>query len=116
MAAMLFLTIALFGLMGVNVYTSHATLSNRNRQIANLVASNQLAVADSILRVNFHISSDHINTPRMTSVQYPQFDFVLEDLGFEDAGQRLRGVRSRVFWTEDGMVRSYALATTFYDY
>ena len=42
---------------------------------------------------------------------------VIEDLGYEDPGTKmLRGVRTRVFWTEGGTPKSYELATTFYNY
>ena len=71
---------------------------------------------ESVLRVNFHIPSANINTPRMTSKRDPDYDFVVEDLGYEDPGQNLRGIRSRVFWQEDGVQRSYELSTTVYNY
>jgi len=116
MVAMVFLTIAIFAVMSVNVYTTRASQGNRNRQIANILASTELSMAESVLRVNFHIPPPNINTPRMTSTKYPEFDFVVEDLGYEDPGQNLRGIRSRVFWQEDGVQRSYELSTTVYNY
>ena len=116
MVAMVFLTIAMFAVMSVNVYTTRASRGNRSRQIANILASTELSMAESVLRVNFHIPSANINTPRMTSKRYPDYDFVVEDLGYEDPGQNLRGIRSRVFWQEDGVQRSYELSTTVYNF
>lgn len=116
MVAMVFLTLAIFAVMSVNVYTTRASQGNRNRQIANVLAATELSLAESVLRVNFHIPADNINTKRMTSTKYPTFDFVVEDLGYEDPGKNLRGIRSRVFWMEDGVQRSYELSTTIYNY
>lgn len=116
MVAMVFLTIATFAVMSVNVYTTRASRGNRSRQIANTLASTELSMAESLLRVNFHIPAANINTPRMTSGKYPEFDFVVEDLGYEDPGKNLRGIRSRVFWQEDGVQRTYELSTTVYNY
>ena len=116
MVAMVFLTLAIFAVMSVNVYTTRASQGNRNRQIANVLAATELSLAESVLRVNFHIPKENINTKRMTSLKYPTFDFVVEDLGYEDPGQNLRGIRSRVFWMEDGVQRSYELSTTIYNY
>lgn len=116
MVAMVFLTIATFAVMSVNVYTTRASQGNRNRQIANTLAATELSMAESILRVNFHIPPANINTPRLTSTKYPDFDFVVEDLGYEDAAKNLRGIRSRVFWHENGVQRSYELSTTVYNY
>lgn len=116
MVAMVFLTLAIFAVLSVNTYTVRASQGNRNRQTANLLASAQLATAESLLKINFHIPASDINTPRLSSTQYPGFDFVVEDLGYEDAAQNLRAIRSRVFWTEDGVQRSYELSTTLYDY
>ena len=116
MVAMIFLTIAAFAILSVNVYTTHATQLNRNREIANRLAATELSLAESILRINFHIPAANINTSRMSSNQYPGFDFVVEDLGFEDADQHLRAIRCRVFWKEDRISRTYQLSTTLYDY
>ena len=113
---MVFLTIAAFAILAVNIYTTHAAQLNRNREIANRLAASELSLAESILRVNFHLPASRINTVRLSSNQYPGFDFVVEDLGFEDADQHLRGIRCRVFWNEAGIARTYQLATTLYDY
>lgn len=116
MVGMIFLTIAIFAVMSVNVYTTRASQGNRNRQTANILAATELSMAESILRVSFHIPAANINTPRLTSTKYPIFDFVVEDLGYEDPGQNLRGIRTRVFWMEDGVQRTYELSTTVYNY
>lgn len=116
MVAMVFLTIAAFAILAVNIYTTHAAQMNRNREIANRLATTELSLAESILRINFHLPASSINTVRLTSSQYPGFDFVVEDLGFEDPEQNLRAIRCRVFWNEAGIDRTYELATTLYDY
>lgn len=110
------LAIAIFGVCSVNTYTNRAAQGNRNRQIANTIASSQLSMAESVLKINFHSDPDGINTPRLTSTQYPTFDFVVEDLGYEDPARNLRAIRSRVFWHENGAARSYELTTTLYNY
>ena len=116
MVAMVFLTIAIFGVMSVNQYTLRASQGNRNRQIANMLASTELTIAEAVLKVDFHTPAVAINTVRLRSTQYPSFDFLVEDLGYEDPGQNLRGIRTRVFWNENGVSRTYELATTFYNY
>lgn len=116
MVAVFFVSMALLSVVSVNAYTLRATEGNQNRQIANGLASGQLAMAESVLKINFHAPPSDINTPRLTSNQFPTFDYVVEDLGYEDPGQNLRGIRVRVFWEEDGVPRTYALATTFYNY
>lgn len=113
---MVFLTLAIFAVLSVNAYSLKASLGNRNRQTANMLASSHLSMAESILKVNFHIPPDKINTGRLSSKQYPGFDFIVEDLGYEDPGKNLRAVRVRVFWHEDGVERTYALSTTRYNY
>jgi hypothetical protein len=116
MIAMLVLVVAIFAIISVNTYTLRAAQGNRSRQVANMIAATELSLAESVLKVNFHAPASAINTVRMTSTRYPEFDFVVEDLGYEDPGKKLRGVRCRVFWGENGVDRSYSLATTFYDY
>lgn len=112
MVAMTFLSVAAFAILSVNVYTLHAAQGNRNREIANRLAATELGLAEAVLRINFQASPASITTDRISSSQYPGFDFVVEDLGFEDAEHNLRGVRCRVFWNESGVVRSYQLATS----
>ncbi len=116
MVAMVVLTLALFAVISVNAYTLTATQGNQNRQIANQLACSQMALAESLLKINFHAPPFDINTPRMTSTQFPTFDYVVEDLGYEDTGRTLRAIRIRVFWQEKGVPRDYALASTFYNY
>lgn len=113
---MLVLLIGIFAIVSVNAYTLRATTGNRNRHIANMIASTELALVESVLKVNFHTPPANINTPRLKSTQFPDFDFVVEDLGYEDPTNLLRAVRSRVFWSEDGVEKTYVLETTFYNY
>lgn len=113
---MVFLTIAIFAVISVNTYTLRASQGNRNRQTANLLASTELSLVESVLKVDFHAPASSIETPLLDSTQFPTFQFVVEDLGYEDPTQNLRGVQTRVFWYEDGVQRSYELATTFYNY
>lgn len=114
---MVFITIAIFAVISVNAYTMRATHGNKSRQVANIIAATQLSLVESVLKVDFHAPTTSIATPLMNSTQFPTYQFVVEDLGYEDAGtQMLRGVRTRVFWTEGGMPKSYELATTFYNY
>ena len=116
MVAMMVLLIGIFAIVSVNAYTLRATTGNRNRHIANMIASTELALTESVLKVNFHTPAENINTPRLKSTQFPDFDFVVEDLGYEDPTNMLRAVRSRVFWSEDGVEKTYVLETTFYNY
>lgn len=116
MVAMVVLTISIFAVISVNAYTLRSTTGNRNRQVANMIATTMLGTAESLLKLNFHAPPSDINTPRMTSTEFPDFDFIIEDMGYEDAEYNLRAVRVRVFWQEDGYERSYQLETTFYDF
>lgn len=116
LVAMMVLAIAIFGVVSVNAYTLRATKANKNRQIANMIACTQMALVESVLKINFHTPEGNINTPRLRSNQFPDFTFVVEDLGYEDPTQTLRGARTRVFWDEEGVDRTYVLETTFYNY
>lgn len=116
LVALVILTIAVFAALSVNTYCLKAAQGNRNRQIANILASTEMALVEYVLKVNFHAPDSDVMTPRIRSNQYPNFDFLVDDVKYEDAGQNLRHVRVRVFWDEKGVEREYALATTFYNY
>ncbi|MFN8612951.1 MAG: hypothetical protein U0931_35760 [Vulcanimicrobiota bacterium] len=114
MVATVFLSLAAFAILSINVYTLQATRGNRNREMANRLAASQLSVAEAVLRINFHASPTSINTDRLGSEQYQGFEFLVEDLGYENAQKDLRSVRCRVFWNESGAARAYQLETTLY--
>lgn len=116
LVALVILTIAVFAALSVNTYCLKAAQGNRNRQIANILASTEMALVEYVLKVNFHAPDSDVMTPRIRSNQYPNFDFLVDDVKYEDAGQNLRHVRVRFFWDEKGVEREYALATTFYNY
>lgn len=114
--ACVILAIAMFAALSVQSYCLKAAQGNRQRQIANMIASTQLGFAESILKVNFHVPDSDLMTPRLQSLQYPDFTYAIDDVKYEDPGKTLRHVRVRVFWNEKGVDREYALATTFYNY
>ncbi len=117
MGAVVILTLALFAVISVNSYILKATVGSEKQQIANTIACNQLAVVDSILKINFHAPTEDIGTPVLQSSQFPGFSYRINDLLFEDPGQdTLRAVSVQVFWEEKGVQRDYELATTFYGY
>jgi hypothetical protein len=117
LVAMAILVIAVFAALSVNTYCLRAAQGNRNRQIANMLASTEMALVESVLKVNFHAPDSDILTPKIRSSQYPNFTFLVDDVYYEDPGfENLRHVRVRVFWEEKGVDRQYALSTTFYDY
>lgn len=116
LVAMVVLTISIFAALSVNTYCLKAAQSNRNRQIANMLATTELALVESVLKVNFHAPDSDLMTPKIRSNQYPEFEFLVDDVKYEDPARNLRHVRVRVFWLEKGVDRQYALATTFYNY
>jgi len=116
MVAMVFMTLSIFAVISVNAYTLKATRGNRNRQIANQLASSQLALAESVLKIDFHTPKDNIQTYVLKSDEYPTFTFQVDDLGYEDTTQTLRGVQTTVYWYENGEKKSYELSTTYYNY
>lgn len=114
---MVFITIAVFAIVSVNAYTMRASHGNRSRQIANIIACTQLSMVEAVLKVDFHAPTTSVATPLLDSTQFPTYQFIVEDLGYEDPStEMLRGVRTRVFWTEGGVPKTYELATTFYNY
>ena len=116
MGAVVILTLALFAVISVNSYILKATVGSEKQQIANTIACNQMAVVDSILKVNFHAPTEDVGTPLLQSSQFPDFSFQINDLGYEDPQQTLRAISVQVFWQEKGVQRDYELATTFYGY
>jgi Tfp pilus assembly protein PilV len=116
MGAVVILTLALFAVISVNAYILKSTVGSENRQIANTIACNQLAVVESILKVNFRAPSADIATPVLQSSQFPKFSFRINDLGYEDPQQTLRAVSVQVQWEEKGENRVYEIDTTFYGY
>ncbi|MFA5505306.1 MAG: hypothetical protein WC314_03875 [Vulcanimicrobiota bacterium] len=123
MGAGVILTLALFAVISVNSYILKSTVAGEKRQIANTIACSQLAVVESILKVNFHAPTSDIGTEVLQSPEFPDFFFRINDLGFEDDSlgsetvrPTLRAVLVEVFWEEKGEVRSYELETTFYGY
>ena len=119
MVSMVFLTMAIFAVLSVNSYTLRASQGNRNREIANRIACTQLSVVESILKINFHTPTGSITTPLLVSNQFPEFQYKVEDLGYEDnyvGGMNLRRVQCRVFWYAEGVQQGYALWTVLYNY
>lgn len=117
MGAAVILTLALFAVISVNAYILKSTVASEKRQIANTIACNQLAVVESILKVNFNAPSSDIATPVLQSSQFPGFSFRINDVGYEDpATETLRVVSVQVQWEEKGETREYELETTFYGY
>ncbi|MCA9779517.1 MAG: hypothetical protein KC800_22470, partial [Candidatus Eremiobacteraeota bacterium] len=116
MGAAVILTLALFAVISVNAYILKSTVTSEKQQIANTIACNQLAVVESILKVNFHAPPEDIGTSVLQSTQFPDFSFQINDLGYEDPQQTLRAVSVQVYWQEKGVQRDYELATTFYGY
>jgi prepilin-type N-terminal cleavage/methylation domain-containing protein len=116
MAAIFVLAIALFAVLSVNAYTLRLNSSNQQHQTANSIASTQLAVVESILKSDFHVDSEAINTPLFQSTDFPEFTFIIQDQGYEDPGRNLRAVAVTVFWDGTGGQKTYELSTTFYNY
>jgi hypothetical protein len=116
MIAMVILTISVFAALSVNTYALKAANGNRSRHIANMLASTQMSLVESVLKVSFHAPDSDIETPKFRSTRYPEFTYIVDDVKYEDPGNNLRHVRVRVFWEENGVEREYALATTFYNY
>lgn len=114
--AMVILTIAVFAALSVNTYCLKAAQGNRNRQIANMLATTEMNLVEAVLKVNFHAPDSDVATPKIQSTRYPEFSFIVDDVKYEDPAENLRHVRVRVFWEEKGEEREYALATTFYNY
>jgi hypothetical protein len=114
--AMVILTISVFAALSVNTYCLRAAKGNRHRQIANMLATTQMSLVESVLKINFHAPDSDIQTPKIQSTRYPEFQFIVDDVKYEDPGEDLRHVRVRVFWEEKGADREYALSTTFYNY
>lgn len=114
--AMVVLSIAVFAVLSVNSYCLRAASTNKNYQIANLLATTELGLAESVLKINFFAPDADIATPKIASNQFPGFSFIVDDVKFEDPARNLRHVRVRVFWLERGVERQYALSTTFYNY
>lgn len=112
LVAILFLTLALFALISVNVYSLRATQSNRGRQLANLIATTELGEVEARLKVDFHRA---VAAPVHPSSQFAGYRLEVRDLGYENAARSLRRVQVLVYWEEKG-ARSYDLAATFYHY
>lgn len=116
MASLLILTLALFAVMSVNAMTLRQTAYNEDAQTANTIACSQMAIAESILKVNFRANSGDINTGTMQSVTFPKFTYQIVDGGFLDSQKKLRAIAVAVYWTDKGTNRNFQLDTVFYDY
>ena len=112
LVALLFLTLALFALISVNIYSMRAAQGNRGRQLANLVATTELGEVEAHLKVDFH---QPIAQSVQASPQFPGYRYAIQDLGYENPTHSLRRVQVVVQWDEKG-ARSYELAATFYHY
>lgn len=117
MAAVVVLTLALFAVMSVNAMTLRQTRYNESMQTANTIATSQLAIVESILKVNFRADPDDIGTGWMQSVTFPDFLYRIVDGGFvAGSNQQLRSVTVVVAWKENDTDRNFQLGTIFYDY
>jgi hypothetical protein len=117
MAAVVVLTLALFAVMSVNAMTLRQTRYNESLQTANTIATSQLAIAESVLKVNFRADTNDIGTGWMQSVTFPDFKYRIVDGGFvAGSNQRLRSLTVVVAWMENGTNRDFQLSTIFYDY
>lgn len=116
MAALFVLSVAVFAVLSVNAYTLRLNTSQQQLQTANSIASSQLAVVESVLKSDFHASTEAISTPLLQSRDFPEFSFAIIDEGYEDPGQNLRAVTVVVYWDGKGGERDYELSTTFYNY
>lgn len=117
MAAMVILTVALFAVISVNASTLRQTRYNERLQTANTIATMQMAIAESVLRMNFQCTSGLIDTPVMASKEFDTFFYQIKDQGFvPGSNQKLRSISVGVLWKEGGIDRRFQLDTTFYDY
>lgn len=117
MASMVILTLALFAVLSVNAMTLKQATYNENAQTANTIACSQLAIAESVLKVNFRAAPSDVTTPLMGSLAFPKFTYQILDQGFvPGTGDSLRTVAVVVYWEDNGVRRNYQLSTIFYDY
>lgn len=114
---MVVLSLGIFALLSVNAMTLRQSTYNENAQTAHTIATGQLGIVESILKVNFRAATEDLETPLMQSVTFPDFYYLIKDGGFvSGSGQTLRTVHVGVYWKEKGVDRKHELSTTFYDY
>jgi len=110
MVAMVFLSIALLGLVSVQIYSLRATGGNRQRHVASIIASSVMNEKEEALRKNF---SDPVGQARMEVPGQEGYHYeVTEEL----CAPSLKKVTVTVSWKERERTVEYSVWTYIFDF
>jgi len=110
MVAMVFLSIALLGLVSVQIYSLRATGGNKQRHSASIIASSLMNEKEEALRKDFatSVAQARITVPDQDLYQYE----VVE----ETSAPSLKKITVTVSWKEGDKTLDYSVWTYVFDF
>ena len=111
MVSLVFLTIAIFGLVSANIYAARAHQVSKERQAANVLAVSQLESCERLLRHDFNESVELV---RHSFPSNPDFE---REVLVSSVGTRtdLKRVDVNIYWNDKNGAQNENLWTYFYD-
>ncbi|MDQ7825191.1 MAG: prepilin-type N-terminal cleavage/methylation domain-containing protein [Candidatus Eremiobacteraeota bacterium] len=108
MVSLLFLSIALLGLVSSQIYSLRASGGNRGRHYASLLAGRIMNEKKEVAKTDFSKALQQDTTPVAGEEGYSYR--VIEELKSSD----FKKITVTVYWREDSLVCEYSLWTYFY--
>ena len=111
MVALSFITIAIFGLLSVNLYAAKGQSASKERQMATVLAVSEMEDAERELRHEFTTNIDKLKTP---STFRPDFE-ISRTATLVGGRPDLKRIDINIYWEDKNGPQTHNLWTYFYD-